>query len=74
MWYLSFISLLCSILCSHAVLLMDAVGSDDAKAISDALSRMDGKADLNKQGRGGQTPLMHAGEGLRSEMSCNFYN
>jgi hypothetical protein len=40
---------------------MDAIGTDNAKAISDALARPDGREDLNKVGRGGQTPLMHAG-------------
>ena len=54
----------CLLLCSSAaaVNLMDAVGSDNVKAIADSLARPDGKADLNKIGRGGQTPLMHAGE------------
>lgn len=48
--------------CSDGVVLMDAIGSDNAKAIADSLARPDGKADLNKVGRGGQTPLMHAGK------------
>lgn len=54
--------ILCVILCGDAVILMDAIGTDNAKAISDALARPDGMADLNKIGRGGQTPLMHAGK------------
>ena len=44
---------------------MDAIGSDNQVAISDALKRPDGQKDLNKVGRGGQTPLMHAGKPRR---------
>ena len=55
---------------TEAVSLLDAVGSDNVKAISDALARPDGKKDLNKIGRGGQTPLMLAGVCITSYMVC----
>ena len=55
---------------TEAVSLLDAVGSDNVKAISDALARPDGKKDLNKIGRGGQTPLMLAGVCMTSYLVC----
>jgi uncharacterized ferritin-like protein (DUF455 family) len=51
----------CCVSLSEAVSLMHAIGSDNFKAIRDALDRQDGINDLNKIGGGGQTPLMHAG-------------